>query len=150
KAAIDAGLVRDEALRALTVTPARLLGIENVAGTIETGKLANLVVVAGDIFDPEVRIRDVFIEGVRHEIPAPQPRAQRGDGGAVGAADVAGEWVGEMESPSGLMQFTLTLRGTGTQLTGSLASEMGAVELSGSQNGADITLSGTWSPPGMN
>lgn len=149
KAAIDAGLARDEALRALTVTPARLLGIESVAGTIEAGKLANLVVVAGDIFDPDARIRDVFVEGVRHEIPVPEPRARRG-GAAAAHAVVGGEWAGELDGPNGLMQFTLTIRGAGAELTGSFASEMGVVDLTGSQNGADITLSGTWSPPGMN
>jgi hypothetical protein len=146
-AAVDAGLSADEALRALTVTPARLLGIESVAGTIETGKIANLVVVRGDIFDTDAPIRDVFIEGVRYEIPAPQPRRANGERGA-GAEVVTGDWVGEIDSPNGLIQFTLTIGGSGEELTGRLTSEMGAVELTGSQSGADITLAGTWTPPG--
>ncbi|MGH7466265.1 MAG: amidohydrolase family protein, partial [Longimicrobiales bacterium] len=147
RAAIDAGLGEDDALRALTVTPSRLLGIENVAGTIETGKLANLVVVNGSIFDPDARIRDVFIEGVRYAIPAPQERAEnaraRGE-----AAVVTGEWVGEIDSPNGMMQFSLVITGSGAQLSGSLTSEMGTIPLTGSQSGSDITLSGTFTPPG--
>jgi hypothetical protein len=146
-AAIAAGLGPDEALRALTVTPARLLGIESVAGTIETGKIANLVVVRGDIFDPDAPIRDVFLEGVRYEIPPPEPRQQRAAGGADDVV-VTGGWVGEIDSPNGLMQFELTIAGGGDALTGRFNTEMGAVELTGEQNGADITLSGTWTPPG--
>jgi imidazolonepropionase-like amidohydrolase len=151
RAAIDAGLSPDEALRALTVTPARLLGIDGVAGTIETGKLANLVVVRGDIFDPDAPIRDVFLEGVRYQIPAAEPRQARGAnarGAGAAAAVVTGDWVGEIDSPNGMMQYTLTISGSGENLTGRIDSEMGAVNLTGSQSGADITLSGTWTPPG--
>jgi imidazolonepropionase-like amidohydrolase len=147
-AAIAAGLSSEEALRALTVTPAELLGVSSIVGTIETGKLANLVVVNGDIFDPKARIRDVFIEGVRYQIPAPQERPQRGANAAADAAVVTGEWVGEIDSPNGMMQFTLTISGADEELTGQLASEMGSVPLRGTQSGADITLSGTFTPPG--
>src|SRR5688500_9130535 len=55
-ASITAGLPADEALRALTVTPARALGLDRVLGTIETGKLANLVVTNGDLFSRSTRI----------------------------------------------------------------------------------------------
>jgi imidazolonepropionase-like amidohydrolase len=62
--AIEAGLGRDDALRAATVTPAALLGITAAVGTIETGKLANLVVVTGnDLFATENPIKHVFVEG---------------------------------------------------------------------------------------
>lgn len=148
-AAIAAGLSSDEALRALTVTPAELLGVSSIVGTIETGKLANLVVVNGDIFDPKARIRDVFVEGVRYQIPAPQERPQRGaDAADAAAAVVTGEWVGEIDAPNGMMQFTLTISGAEAELTGQLASEMGSVPLRGTQSGADITLHGTFTPPG--
>jgi imidazolonepropionase-like amidohydrolase len=62
--AIQAGLSSDEALRAATVTPAQLLGITAAVGTIEVGKLANLVVVSGnDLFAAGNPIKHVFIEG---------------------------------------------------------------------------------------
>ncbi|HEX6133287.1 MAG TPA: amidohydrolase family protein [Longimicrobiales bacterium] len=146
--AIAEGLPADDALRALTVTPARLLGIESIAGTIETGKLANLVVVQGDLFDEDARIRDVFVEGVRYEIPAPAPREQRSGNGRA-AADATGDWVGELDGPAGLMQFTLTISGSGQELMGRINSEMGAVDLTGTQTGSDITLAGTFAPPGQ-
>jgi len=62
--AIEAGMTAADALRAATVTPAALLGITAAVGTIETGKLANLVVVTGnDLFAAGTPIKHVFVEG---------------------------------------------------------------------------------------
>lgn len=62
--AIAAGLGADDALRAATVTPAALLGVTAAVGTIEVGKLANLVVVTGnDLFAAANPIKHVFVEG---------------------------------------------------------------------------------------
>ena len=61
--AIEAGLSADEALRAVTATPAELLGLDGAIGTIERGKLANLLVTDGDLFDDDTHILHVFVEG---------------------------------------------------------------------------------------
>lgn len=64
RSSIEAGLSPDDALRAVTVTPATILGINTLVGTIETGKLANLVVVSGnDLFASGTPIKHVFVEG---------------------------------------------------------------------------------------
>jgi len=64
RATIEAGMSADDALRATTVAPAALLGITAAVGTIEPGKLANLVVVNGnDLFASGTPIKHVFIEG---------------------------------------------------------------------------------------
>ncbi|HEY9225856.1 MAG TPA: amidohydrolase family protein, partial [Gemmatimonadaceae bacterium] len=64
RATIEAGMSADDALRAATVTPATLLGISSAVGTIEVGKLANLVVVSGnDLFASGTPIKHVFVEG---------------------------------------------------------------------------------------
>jgi len=65
--AIAAGLPRDVALRALTVEPARVFGVENRYGTIAPGRVANLVVWTGDPFELTTWARHVFIRG--REIP---------------------------------------------------------------------------------
>jgi imidazolonepropionase-like amidohydrolase len=78
RATVEAGLSADDALRALTVTPARLLGLEQAVGTIEPGKLANLVVTRGDLFAPDTRIRHVFVEGVRYDVPEPSETPPEG------------------------------------------------------------------------
>ena len=70
--AILHGLSEDDALAALTTVPARLLGVDRVMGTLEPGKLANLVVVEGELFVTKPKIRDTWIGGERYEIdPAP-------------------------------------------------------------------------------
>ena len=51
KKAIDAGLSREDALRALTLSPAEIYGVADRLGSIEKGKIANLVVTRGEIFD---------------------------------------------------------------------------------------------------
>jgi imidazolonepropionase-like amidohydrolase len=64
RATIEAGMSADDALKAATVTPAAVLGISAVVGTIEVGKLANFVVVSGnDLFAATNPIKHVFIEG---------------------------------------------------------------------------------------
>lgn len=49
--AVKHGLPKDEALRALTQTPAQYLGLDNKLGTLEKGKLANFLIVKGDLFE---------------------------------------------------------------------------------------------------
>jgi N-acetylglucosamine-6-phosphate deacetylase len=71
--AIKHGLSEDQALEALTTAPARLLGLDHVLGTLEPGKAANLVVVDGSLFAEKPKVREVWINGRRHEVdPAPR------------------------------------------------------------------------------
>lgn len=57
------GLPRDEALKAVTLYPAQIMGIADRMGSIETGKMANLVVTDGDILEARTHVRYLFIEG---------------------------------------------------------------------------------------
>ena len=66
--AIARGLPEDVALEAVTKTPARLLGVEETLGTIEPGRIGNIVIVDGDLFDPQDSIREVWVAGRRHSI----------------------------------------------------------------------------------
>lgn len=61
--ALRHGASRDDALRAVTAVPARLLGVADRAGTIEEGRDADLVVVAGDPLDPRSAVERVMIGG---------------------------------------------------------------------------------------
>jgi hypothetical protein len=71
KKAIDAGLARDEALRALTLSPAEIYGIADRVGSIEKGKIANLVVTKGEIFDDRTQVVMVFVDGKKYTPEAP-------------------------------------------------------------------------------
>ncbi len=57
------GLSKDEALKSVTLYPAQILGIADRLGSIETGKIANLVVTDGDILEPRTNIKYLFING---------------------------------------------------------------------------------------
>ena len=58
------GLTKEQALSAVTLNPAKILGIEDKAGTIETGKDANLLIVNGDLLDMKSSvIGQAFIQG---------------------------------------------------------------------------------------
>ncbi|HEX9729465.1 MAG TPA: amidohydrolase family protein [Gemmatimonadales bacterium] len=76
--AIDAGLPAAAAVRALTLTPATILGIDNQLGSIERGKIANLVVANGDLFAEATAIEAVFVDGERFRAPVPAPDEARG------------------------------------------------------------------------
>ncbi|MGI9014134.1 MAG: amidohydrolase family protein [Phycisphaerales bacterium] len=71
--AISNGLTEDEALAALTTVPAELLSLSDVMGTIAPGKVANLVVASGPLFDRDTDILDVWINGERFEIKKDDP-----------------------------------------------------------------------------
>ncbi|MGC1107726.1 MAG: amidohydrolase family protein [Candidatus Acidiferrales bacterium] len=78
KKAIDAGLSPDDALKAMTVNPAQILGVADRTGSIEQGKIANLVVTDGDIFGEKTKIKDVFVDGMRYQIHDAPPAGPPG------------------------------------------------------------------------
>jgi len=61
------GLSREEALKALTINAAKIFGADRMVGSIEAGKIANLVVVNGDPLEIKARIQNVVIAG--HDVP---------------------------------------------------------------------------------
>ena len=57
------GLSNDEALKAVTLYPAQILGVADRLGSLEPGKLANFFVSDGDPLEPSTRIERVFMQG---------------------------------------------------------------------------------------
>ncbi|MGB6457503.1 MAG: amidohydrolase [Streptosporangiaceae bacterium] len=62
--AVKHGLDRDTALQALTINPARIVGIDDRLGSIEPGKDADLVIWSGDPLDVPSRVERAFVDGV--------------------------------------------------------------------------------------
>ena len=62
--AVGYGLPQDVAIRSITAVPAELFGLEEDFGTLEEGKVANLIVVNGDPLEIRTEIRHVFVNGV--------------------------------------------------------------------------------------
>jgi imidazolonepropionase-like amidohydrolase len=57
------GLPRAEALKAVTLYPAQIMNVADRMGSIEQGKLANLVITDGDLLEPRTHVRYLFING---------------------------------------------------------------------------------------
>lgn len=78
KKSIDLGLKKEDALRALTLSAAEIHGVASRMGSIEKGKIANLVVTNGDLFDDKTKVQMVFIDGVKYLPPPDAPPTPRG------------------------------------------------------------------------
>jgi imidazolonepropionase-like amidohydrolase len=61
--AVAYGLPHDEAMKALTINPAQIWGAGDLIGSLEKGKLADLMIVDGDPMDVRTQIRHLFIKG---------------------------------------------------------------------------------------
>ncbi|HZD04427.1 MAG TPA: amidohydrolase family protein, partial [Longimicrobiales bacterium] len=104
---VKAGLSEDDAIRALTLTPAELFGVADRVGSLDVGKTANLTVTEGDLFEDGSRVRMVFVDGRRFPVEERVASADSADGpggpsarggggggrGGRGAAQTT-EWTG--------------------------------------------------------
>jgi imidazolonepropionase-like amidohydrolase len=77
--AIERGLPREAALRAVTLTPAEILGVADRMGSIDKGKIANVVAWSGDPLTKEAKIKMVFVDGELYE-PEEKPAGPPGGG----------------------------------------------------------------------
>ena len=57
------GLSPEDALKSVTLYPAQILGVADKIGSLEAGKMANVVVTDGDLLDPRTNVKYVFING---------------------------------------------------------------------------------------
>ena len=61
--AVAYGLPWDEALRAVTLSPAEIFGLADRVGSLEKGKDADVLVTTGDPFQPLSQVKHLFIRG---------------------------------------------------------------------------------------
>jgi hypothetical protein len=119
---IENGLSRDDAVRAMTIWPAEILGASNQLGSIETGKIANLTVMRGDLFDRNSRVAHLFIDGRPVDLrPPTTPPAER--------SNAAGTWTLNIDLGKGNMTATLSLQQEGERLRGSIQGELASAEI---------------------
>ena len=83
KKAIAAGLPRQTALEGLTIRAAEAAGVQEQLGSIEAGKIANLLVMRGEALTDGGVLEAVFIDGLRYAVIA-QPAERRPGGGRPG------------------------------------------------------------------
>lgn len=136
------GLSADEALAAFTTTPAELLGISDRAGTVAAGKMANLVVVEGDLFAEKPAVREVWVDGHRFEIKESKPAE----------VEPAGTWNLIVTTGDGqTLPAVMILTGDATSLTGTISDPDGnQVDLtSASVSGTKLEIVFDGTPYGM-
>lgn len=72
------GLSNEAALAALTVNPAKILGIENITGEIAPGKMANILLTTDTLFNDDSQINYVIANGHVFEYPLKKPSSKNG------------------------------------------------------------------------
>jgi hypothetical protein len=94
KKAVDGGLSKTDAVRALTLSVAEIYGVSDRVGSIDKGKIANLVVTKGEAFDDKTTVEYVFVDGKKF-VPSkemqqgPANGAGGGRRGSVPSGDIA-------------------------------------------------------------
>src|SRR5262249_55011367 len=121
---IENGLSSSDALKAFTLWPATIFGVENQLGSVETGKIANLTITRGDLFDRGSRVVQVFIDGRPVDLrPAPS-------GGQGARNSLSGTWNLTVNLGQGEKSATLSLQQEGERISGSISGTLGAAEIS--------------------
>ncbi|HEX6649610.1 MAG TPA: amidohydrolase family protein [Pyrinomonadaceae bacterium] len=120
---IENGLPSADAVRAFTIWPAQILGVESQLGSIEVGKIANLTVTRGDLFARDTRVAHVFIDGRPVDIKPAGPSGPSRN-------NLSGRWSVKLNLGQGDTTISLNLQQEGNRLTGSISGPLGAGEIS--------------------
>src|SRR6266705_1183016 len=151
----DRALSSHAALRALTLSPAEIFGVADRLGSIENGKIANLVVADGDIFEEKTKIKMVFVDGHRFEIREPEKPKEPPKG------DITGKWKLSYTTPEGpeeskadlsmdkdgtISGWITSKHGTATIISGYLSADKFSftINIPLDQGPADVIFSGTF------
>ena len=103
---IENGLPEDAALAALTTNPASILGISNIAGTVDAGKMANLVVSTAPFFTEDAAIKYVFADGDMYEY---EIKAKKSNGNTEGLVALVGSWTVTIDTDGGELTGAITI-----------------------------------------
>ena len=96
--AIDNGLSETKALEALTTTPASILGVSNMVGSLEEGKLANFIITTGNVFSEKTSILENWIQGDKYVVKSDKWK------------DAAGNYNLSVQSAQGTKSYTLQVK----------------------------------------
>ena len=135
--AIENGLPKDAAIRAMTLSAAEILGVSSQLGSIETGKIANLTVSRGDIFAKDTQLTHVFVDGKIFE-QQEKPKAKPGEKTQPGATmNVGGNFDITVEFPGQPLTGNLNLIQQNADLTGTLRIESNTANIEDGKVTAD-------------
>lgn len=133
RTAVENGLAPEDAMMALSAWPAEIFGVADRVGTVERGKIANLVLASDWPWAEGVEVSAVFVDGHRfaeREDDEPQDPP---------ASDVSGEWAITMDTPRGSREMTAELEmDEDGKVTGKIVSEMGDTNVDDGRMSADL------------
>lgn len=118
---VENGLTQDQALAALTTHPARQLGLSELVGTLDKGKIANIAIFDKEVFEEDAAVKFMFVDGHLFDYSA-KPKGKKADADKIAA--VTGTWNYTTDSPQGSSGGELILREEGGYLTGSISNSM--------------------------
>lgn len=124
--AIDNGLSADDALRATTLWPARIYGVDRQLGSLERGKIANIVITDKPLFAKGAKVQRELVDGREIRLPAEETRE-----GASAASPIDGGWDLTVRSSKGDVALHLTLHLDGQSLSGTYSGDRGSGDVRG-------------------
>ncbi|NIM59687.1 MAG: amidohydrolase family protein [Candidatus Aminicenantes bacterium] len=134
--AVKAGLPKEEALKAMTIIPAKILGVSSFLGSLEPGKIANVILTTGEIFGEKTKVERVFVDGISFGIKKPA------EGEKPAKVNIAGRWSAKISSPMGQWESTIELEQDGNEISGRISTRMGSWEIrDGILSGNELALS---------
>lgn len=117
------GFDSSEALAALTTNAAELLGISNIAGTLDAGKIGNAVVTTGPYFADGTDVKMVFVDGHKYDFEIKEGGSTEVSDNIT--SDVLGTWEYSGISPQGEISGTIVFTNETGELTGTISSAQG-------------------------
>ena len=141
---ITAGLPEDAALAALTTIPAQLLGLSDRLGTVEAGKMANLVISDKSYFNEKSKVRYVFVDGTMYKMEVREEK--KTDPNAK--VEIEGSWSTVTQTPQGSNDGKATFKKEGSGYKGTVSGgrmptpvDMTSVTLEGNKLSYSYSLS---------
>ncbi|WP_111670083.1 amidohydrolase family protein [Algoriphagus litoralis] len=117
---IQNGLSEKAAMAALTTNPASILGISRLAGTIEKGKMANLVISTDSIFKEDAQIKHVVADGFIFDYEVKKKSSNANGKTEGGPSPITGVWEYTSETPAGSSGGEITIAKTGSEYSGTI------------------------------
>ena len=112
---ISAGLSEDAALASLTIVPAQLLGLSDRLGTIDNGKIANLIVSDKPYFNEKAKVRYVFVDGMLYIMDVKDTKK------SDVKVEIEGGWSTIAQTPQGNTEGKITLKKDGNGYSGTIS-----------------------------
>lgn len=114
---VENGLSEEAALAALTTNPAGMLGLERVLGTVEKGKLANLVITTDSLFKKTAEVKHVFVDGYLFQY---ETNGESKESDKSKKSDLTGAWDYETVTPQGSSSGLMTIKNEDGKYSGTI------------------------------